>query len=116
MADAKFNPARNDSEVVETFRKLVNEYKDAIRVSVLGELIESCYGPQALLDGEKIRDVIDFKFWIEMKLQVARERQAAKERVLKNSRPSAPPITKKMLKREWAAKRKAAEQEAIKSK
>jgi hypothetical protein len=67
MADAKFNPARNDSEVVETFRKLVNEYKDAIRVSVLGELIESCYGPQALLDGEKIRDVIDFKFWIEMK-------------------------------------------------
>ena len=77
MANEKFNPSRNDSEVVETFRKLINEYKDAIRISVLEELVESCYGPQALLNGRKIRDVIDFKEWLEAKVQEVKQQQDA---------------------------------------
>jgi hypothetical protein len=102
MADTKLNP---NAEYIEAFRKLINEYKDAIRVSVLEELIESCYGPQAVLDGKKIRDVIDFKFWLEKKLQDAREQQAAKEGTQKTT---APHVTEEMLKEEWATKRGAA--------
>jgi hypothetical protein len=70
MADEKFNP---DTDVVETFRKLINEHKKAIRVSVLEELIESCYGPQALLNGQRINDVVDFKYWLELKLLQAKQ-------------------------------------------
>ncbi|MHB8218180.1 MAG: hypothetical protein ACYDDS_19065 [Candidatus Sulfotelmatobacter sp.] len=64
MADEKSNPLRNDSEVVETFRKLILEHKNAIRISVLEDLVESCYGPQALLNGQKITDIISFKEWL----------------------------------------------------
>jgi hypothetical protein len=70
MADEKFNL---DTDVVETFRKLINEHKKAIRVSVLEELIESCYGPQALLNGQRINDVVDFKYWLEQKLLQAKQ-------------------------------------------
>jgi hypothetical protein len=62
--------------VVETFRKAINEHKSYIRISVLEELIESCYGPQALLNGKKINDLIDFKEWLEAKLQQAKEQEA----------------------------------------
>jgi hypothetical protein len=75
MADEKFNP-RNDVDVMGVFRKAINEHKSYIRISVLEELIESCYGPQALLNGRKIVDVIDFKEWLEAKLQEAREEEA----------------------------------------
>jgi hypothetical protein len=61
--------------VVETFRKLINEHKKAVRVSVLEDLVESCYGPQALLNGRKITDVISFKEWLEAKVQEAKEQQ-----------------------------------------
>lgn len=61
--------------VVETFRKLINEHKKAIRVSVLEDLVESCSGPQALLNGRKITDVISFKEWLEAKVQEAKEQQ-----------------------------------------
>jgi hypothetical protein len=41
---------------------------------VLEELIESCYGPQVLLDGRKISDITDFKEWLEAKLQEVKQR------------------------------------------
>ncbi|MHB8218660.1 MAG: hypothetical protein ACYDDS_21520 [Candidatus Sulfotelmatobacter sp.] len=103
MADEKSNPLRNDSEVVETFRKLILEHKNAIRISVLEDLVESCYGPQALLNGQKITDIISFKEWLEAKLQ------QAKEAGVSLSLQTSPTLTREELKQEWAAKRKAAE-------
>ncbi len=74
MVDEKFNPLRKDeSEVVKTFRKLLDEHKNNLRIAVLEELIESCYGPQTLLDGRRIQDITDFKEWLEAKLQEAKE-------------------------------------------
>jgi hypothetical protein len=57
----------------EAFQQLLNTYKQDIRVSVLEELIESCYGPQALLNGQRINDVVDFKYWLEQKLLQAKQ-------------------------------------------
>ena len=102
MADEQFN----SEDVVKAFRKPLDVHKFNIRIIVLDELISECYGPQALLEGKKIRDIVDLKFWLEKKLQDSRERQAAKEGTPKTT--LAPPMTNEMLKREWEAKRKAA--------
>jgi hypothetical protein len=59
--------------VVEVFRKLLDAHKNNIRLIVLEELVESCYGPQALLNGRKITDVISFKEWLEAKVQEAKQ-------------------------------------------
>jgi hypothetical protein len=61
------------NQVVNQFRQLLNTYRSTIRVSVLEGLIEECYGPQALLNGRKITDVISFKEWLEAKLQEAKQ-------------------------------------------
>jgi hypothetical protein len=66
------------NQVVNQFRQLILEYKDSIRVSLLEELVEQCYGPQALLNGRKINDVVDFKEWLEAKVQEAKEQEAKK--------------------------------------
>jgi hypothetical protein len=63
------------NQVVNQFRQLLNEYKDSIRISVLEELVESCYGPQALLNGRKITNIADFKDWLETKLQEEKQQQ-----------------------------------------
>lgn len=103
------NPSRRETspEVRHLFKQLLDEHKHNIRIIVLEELIEECYGA-APLKGRRLVDVMDFKEWLESKLQDAKEQQAAKEGVLKNNPPSAPPITKEMLKQQWEAKRKGA--------
>src|SRR5579863_10114845 len=102
MADAHLNP-----DVVETFRKLLDEHKKNIRLMVLEELIGECYGPQALLNGRRITTIPDFKDWLEAKLQQAKEHQAKEAGV--SLQTFSPTLTRDELKQQWAAKRKAAE-------
>ncbi|MGA8216647.1 MAG: hypothetical protein WB799_23880 [Candidatus Sulfotelmatobacter sp.] len=66
------------NQVVNQFRQLLNTFRSTIRVSVLEGLIEECYGPQALLNGKRINDLIDFKEWLEAKLVQAKEQEAKK--------------------------------------
>jgi hypothetical protein len=108
MANENVTRRETSPEVRELFRQLLDEHKFNIRVIVLDELIAECYGPQAVLDGKKIRDIADFRFWLERKLQAAREKQAV-------SLPFPPHVTtemlkqpKKKLKQNWEAKRESA--------
>ena len=70
-------PRRDTSpEVRNLFRQLLDEHKHNIRLIVLEELINECYGPQALLKGKSIRDITDFKEWLEARLASEKERSA----------------------------------------
>jgi hypothetical protein len=101
MADANVP----QEHVKAIFKQLLDVHKHEIRLIVLEELISECYGPQALLNGRKITDVISFKEWLEAKLQQAKEQQA--EEV--TPKTTSPTLTKEELKKQWEAKRKAAE-------
>jgi hypothetical protein len=109
MANENVTRRETSPEVRELFRQLLNEHKHNIKIIVLEELIEQCYGA-APLKGRRLVDVMDFKEWLEAKLQDAKEQQAAKEGTPKIT--LAPPFTKEMLKEEWEAKRKAARKHA----
>ncbi len=64
MADSNVPQAN----VVSIFKQLLEVHKKNIRLIVLEELISECYGPQPLLNGRRINDVVDFKEWLEAKL------------------------------------------------
>ena len=74
MADANV-PQEN---VVAIFKQLLEAHKKNIRLIVLEELIAECYGPQLLLNGRRITDVISFKEWLEAKLQAEKEQDAGR--------------------------------------
>ena len=71
-------PDSTPENVVAVFRQLLEAHKKNIRVMVMEELIEECYGPQPLLNGRPIQDVTDFKEWLEKKL--SEEQQQAVSR------------------------------------
>lgn len=77
MANGNVSPRPDTSEVVNQFSKLLNTYKAALRVEVLDELINECYGPQPLLGGRPISDVTDLKEWLEAKLLEAKQKDEA---------------------------------------
>jgi len=72
MADTNV-PQEN---VVAIFKQLLEAHKKNIRLIVLEELISECYGPQPLLNGRKITDVISFKEWLEAKLEQEKQQDA----------------------------------------
>jgi hypothetical protein len=63
--------------VVPLFRSLLDTYKKELRIEVLEELINECYGPQPLLNGRTITDVTDLKEWLEAKLAEESKAEAA---------------------------------------
>lgn len=60
--------AASSADVVPLFRSLLDTYKKELRVEVLDQLISETYGPQSLLQGRTIKDVVAFKEWLELKL------------------------------------------------
>ena len=75
MADAHV-PQEN---VKAIFKQLLDVHKHNIRLIVLEELISECYGPQPLLNGRRITDIISFKEWLEAKLQEAKQQDVMRE-------------------------------------
>jgi|GEM_PF-4788606 len=72
MADANVP----QEHVVAIFKQLLDAHKHDIRLIVLEELITECYGPQPLLNGRRITDIISFKEWLEAKLQQEKQQNA----------------------------------------